>query len=62
MSITKTRHSLLFFTTRKLYNVGYFEDCRSPRIRSLLCVNEEFEDEQDAKRATLDDFQTTSGP
>lgn len=41
---------------RKSYNVGYFEDCRSSRNRSLLCVNEDFENEQDAKRATLDGF------
>ena len=40
----------------KSYNLSYFETGRSSRIRSLLCVNEEFENKPDAKRATLDDF------
>ena len=41
---------------QKLYNVSYFGDYRSARIRSILNVCEEFSNEQDAKRASLDNF------
>ncbi len=44
------------FSTQKLYNKSYFEAGRSLRNRSLLDVNEDFEDEPDAERALLDDF------
>ncbi|MBR2332046.1 MAG: hypothetical protein IKA38_06155, partial [Alistipes sp.] len=37
--------------TTKSYNLSYFEAGRSSRIRSLLSVNEEFENKPDAKRA-----------
>ena len=40
----------------KLYNKSYFEAGRSPRKRSLLEVNEHFEDKPDAKRAFLFGF------
>ena len=38
---------------KELYNNSYFEAGRSPRKRSLLSVNEHFEDKLDAKRALL---------
>ena len=40
----------------KNYIKSYFEDARSSRIRSLLCVNEDFENEADAERALLENF------
>ena len=41
---------------KELYNNSYFEAGRSPRKRSLLSVNEHFEDKPDAKRALLGNF------
>ena len=40
----------------KLYKTSYFEDCRSSKNRSILCVCEDSENEQDAKRAVLGNF------
>ena len=45
---------------KKSYNLSYFEAARCSRIRSLLCVNEEFENKADAKRAKLDGFYLNS--
>ena len=45
---------------QKSYNLSYFETARSSRIRSLLRVNEEFENKADAKRAKLDGFYLNS--
>ena len=41
---------------KELYNNSYFEAGRSPRKRSLLSVNEHFEDKPYAKRALLGNF------
>ena len=48
--------------SQKSYNVVYFEAARSLTNRSILSVCEDLANKADAERATLDDFQTTSGP
>ena len=40
-----------YLFTKKLYNKSYFEAARRPRKRSLLMVNEDFEDKANDKRA-----------
>ena len=42
--------------TQKLDNASYFEAARSSRIRSILSVCEEFENEADAEIAALGNF------
>ena len=41
-----------------MYNKSYFEAARRLRNRSLLSVNEDFEDKADTKKALLDFFKT----
>ena len=52
--LTFVSHPLLLI--KKLYNKSYFEAGRRPRKRSLLDVNEHFEDKPDAERALLGSF------
>ena len=48
------RQPFLFYALYKLYNKSYFEAHRSSRNRSLLSVNEDFENEQDVEIALSD--------
>ena len=51
-----TNFEFQILSTEKLYKTSYFEDCRSSKSRSILCVCEDSENEQDAKRAVLGNF------
>ena len=42
--------------SKQSYKLSYFEDCRCSQNRSILGVCEDFENEQDAKRANLDGY------
>ena len=47
---------LFYCSPTKFGLFGYFGDCRRPRNRSLLNVNEDFEAEQDAIRANKTNY------